>query len=264
MATHKHHDHAPCDCEKLKNAEREELKSGLQRCSEEREAERQRRVHEAVTRADESDTELKSIKKKLLAFQLVTVIAATLLGEEWVERLMTKVDTLKGVHEKITAPVKPDPAKPVTLIDPKRDPLNNFARPWFPRPEARDVAIKGNGDISGIFAGSKPQNPVDEPLPEPTPIQPSLAAEIARAAVATDIPALVLPYTPVTDPYAFFLTPSAIPFDIYSTGLGLGNNYGFGEYYGAGTGGSVGPTTPSPSPLAVFAMGGLMHSRKRA
>ena len=262
MATHKHHDHAPCDCEKLKDAEREELKHGLRRCSEEREAERQRRVHEAVTRADGCEAELKSTKKKLLAFQLIAVVAGTVLGEEWVDRIVGKVDTLKGVQEKITAPVKPDPAKPVSLIDPKRDPLNNFARPWFPRPEARDTVVKG--DIGGIFAGSKPQNPVDEPLPEPTPIQPSLAAEIARAAVATDIPALALPHTPVTDPYAFFLTPSAIPFDIYSTGLALGNNYGFGEYYGAGTGSSVAPATPLPSPLAVFAMGGLMHSRKRA
>lgn len=263
MATHKHHDHAPCDCEKLKTAEREELREGLKHCNEQREAERERRVREAIAQAEESSKELKSAKKKLLAFQLVTVVASTVLGQEWVDKIMSKVDAAKGLQDKITAPpAKPDPAKPITFGDRKRDPLQQWGRPWMPRTEPKEVAAKG--DISGIFAGNKPQTPADEPLPEPIATQPSVAAQIARVATATEVPSLALPYTPVVDPYAMFLTPSAISFDVYSTGLGLGMNYGFGEYYGADTGGSVGPATPSPSPLAVFAMGGLLNTRKRA
>jgi hypothetical protein len=59
-----------------------------------------------------------------------------------------------------------------------------------------------------------------------------------------------------------FFTPSTLPFDVYSTTLALGNNYGFGEYYGIDTG-SYAPSTPNPSTLSVFAIGSFITTRKR-
>ena len=72
-----------------------------------------------------------------------------------------------------------------------------------------------------------------------------------------------IPFVPIpSDPYAVFFTPSTLPFDVYSTTLALGNNYGFGEYYGIDTG-SYSTSTPNPSTLSVFAIGSLITTRKR-
>jgi hypothetical protein len=268
MATHKHHDHAPCDCEKLKTAEREELREGLKHCNEQREAERQRRLDEAVERAESAETELKTLKKKLIAFQLVTVVASTVLGQEAVDKIMGKVDAAKGLQDKITGksgnpPASEDKKKPISWFDPKRDPLSNFHRPWD-----KPVIVQTphtDGDISGIFSGTKAK-PVAEPAEEIAAVTPKspVTEAIVRTALGEPLPWSIptASETPA-DPHALFLTPSAIAFDLYSTGLGLGNNYGFGEYYGADTG-SIGPSVPSPSPLAVFAMGGFLNTRKRA
>jgi len=270
MATHKHHDHAPCDCEKLKTAEREELREGLKHCNEQREAERQRRLDEAVERAESAETELKTLKNKLIAFQLVTVVASTVLGQEAVDKIMGKVDAAKGLQDKITGKggdtAKPvDPHKPVSWFDPANDPLNNFRRPWEKPAIVQTPHSKGN--LAGLFSGKKPQPTDKTPVEEAVDLTPKSAASeaIVRTAIGEPlqfwIPSVS---TPTPDLYAMFLTPSAIPFDLYSTGLGLGNNYGIGQYYGADTGSSIGPSVPSPSPLAVFAMGGLMNTRKRA
>ena len=60
-----------------------------------------------------------------------------------------------------------------------------------------------------------------------------------------------------------FLTPSTLPFDVFSTTIALGNNYGFGEYYGLGLDQYSGVSTPSPSGLSYFAVIKLFNNRKR-
>lgn len=67
------------------------------------------------------------------------------------------------------------------------------------------------------------------------------------------------------EPHTAFLTPSALPFDVYSTTLGLGTNYGFGGFWGVDVGApAVLPEAPSPGTLSVFGLTGLVHTRRRA
>lgn len=64
-----------------------------------------------------------------------------------------------------------------------------------------------------------------------------------------------------TDPYSVFLTPSTLPFDVYSTTLDLGINYGFGEYYGIPNNNSS--IIPNPSTFSMFALGSIFNTRRR-
>ena len=182
----------------------------------------------------------------------------------FIPELVMELKGLQEVQQKITGDgaVPAEPTKPVAIGSPT-DPRLPW-RVWQKPRKADETQNGGNGDISGIFAGGKKGKPEEQPLPEisvaaNSTVQQTVQKMSAPLTVA-DLAAAEQPF----DPYAFFLTPSALPFDVYSTTLALGNNYGFGEYYGVGTGGSVVPSVPSPAPLTVFAVGGLMTSRKRA
>lgn len=265
---HKHSDESPCECEQLKNAERETLREGLKKCTEAREADRRAREEENAKRATDAEAETKSLKKKLVAFQLATAVGVAVVGQEVFDKITAKMNAVQEVQQKITgegAVAAPEPEKPVVQTNARiGTPL--FSRPWQKPNKNSVVQEQSNGDISGIFAGEYKSK--DEPMPDPPvvpPVTPPSSAETAvkKSSVAPTVADAVSVAEPF-DPYAVFLTPSALPFDVYSTGLALGNNYGFGEYYGTSTGGAVAPTVPSPAPLTVFAVGGLMQSRKRA
>lgn len=265
---HKHSEGSPCECEKLKNAEREELREGLRKCIEAREADRRTREEDLAKRAADAEAEAKSLKKKLIAFQLATAVGVAVLGQEAVSGIMARFDSVKAVQEKVigggVADLGAEPAAPPA------DPLKVGIGGWRPirpplKPSTPEQTEKTDGDISGIFAGGDKSSP--DPLPPPT-VTPSVVKPVdLQKALQKDIPPVVadaLTVEPPFDPYAVFFTPSALPFDVYSTTLALGVNYGFGGYYGINTGGAVAPVVPSPAPFTVFAVGGLMHSRKRA
>ena len=84
---HKHSAGSPCECEKLKNAEREELREGLKKCVEARETERREREEENARRAEEAESEVKSLKKKLIAFQLATAVGVVVIGQEAFDKI---------------------------------------------------------------------------------------------------------------------------------------------------------------------------------
>jgi hypothetical protein len=261
---HKHSEGSPCECEKLKNAEREELREGLKKCTEAREADRRAREEENAKRATDAEAEVKSLKKKLIAFQLATAVGVAVVGQEVFDKITAKMNAVQEVQQKITGEGTPpaEPAIPEKQADSRiGSPL--FSRPWQKPNKSSVVQEQGNGDISGIFAGGYKSK--DEPLRVLPSVTPPTAVDEAFKKIT--VPPTVADAVSVAEPfnpYAFFLTPSALPFDEYSTGLALGNNYGFGEYYGTNTGGAVAPPVPSPAPLTVFAVGGLMQSRKRA
>lgn len=267
---HKHSEGSPCECEKLKNAEREELREGLKKCTEAREADRRAREEENAKRAADAEAEVKGLKKKLVAFQLATAVGVAVLGQEAVSGIMARLDSVKAVQEKVTgggvADLGAEPAAP-----PPADPLKVGIGGWRPvrppfKPSKTEQTEKTDGDISGIFSGDYKSIPPD-PLPPPTVTPPVVQPIDTRKALQNDTPPVIadaLTVEPPFDPYAVFFTPSALPFDVYSTTLALGDNYGFGGYYGINTGGAVAPVVPSPAPFTVFAVGGLMHSRKRA
>jgi len=261
---HKHSEGSPCECEKLKNAEREELREGLKKCTEAREADRRAREEENAKRAADAEAEVKSLKKKLIAFQLATAVGVAVVGQEVFDKITAKMNAVQEVQQKITgegtAPA--EPAKPVAMGDGRSTP-SAWGRQWQKTNKPTTTQESGNGDISGIFAGAKRSK--DEPPPQlPSVTPPSAVEEAAKKLNAAPTVADAISVTEPFDPYSLFLTPSALPFDVYSTTLALGNNYGFGQYYGNSTGGSYVPPVPSPSPLTVFAVGGLIHNRRRA
>lgn len=264
---HKHREDSPCECEKLKDAERDTLREGLKKCTEAREAERRAREEENAKRAADAEAEVKSLKKKLLAFQLATAVGVALLGQDVFDRITAKVDAATAIQHKITgeggaaAPDAHHPPEPQKVgmggwgpFVPKRNPFG--AR-------HQDVPEHTDGDISGVFAGRKPDTDPPPVLP-PVVTPPTQLQQAVRKMDAPPDIAAVVPVEQPFDPYAVFLTPSTLPFDVYSTTLALGNNYGFGEYYGISSGGAAATSVPSPAPLTVFAVGGLMHTRKRA
>lgn len=261
---HKHSEGSPCECEKLKNAEREELREGLKKCTEAREADRRAREEENAKRAADAEAEVKSLKKKLIAFQLATAVGVAVVGQEVFDKITAKMSAVQEVQQKITGDgaVPAEPVKPVALNGERiGQPL--FTRPWQKPNKSNATQERGNGDISGIFAGAnKSKDEQSAPLPSvttPTPVEEAVK-KLNTPPTVVDALSVAEPF----DPYAFFLTPSALPFDVYSTTLALGNNYGLGEYYGINTGGSYVPPVPSPSPLTVFAVGGLIQNRKRS
>jgi len=69
--------------------------------------------------------------------------------------------------------------------------------------------------------------------------------------------------TQFLDNYSVFFSPSLLPFDVYSNTLALGNNYGFGEYYGIDTGYFISTPTPGPVVLTGFAMLMFAPTRQR-
>ena len=263
---HKHSDGSPCDCERLKNAEREELREGLKKCTEAREADRRAREEELARRTEAAETEVKGLKKKLIAFQLATAVGVAVVGQEVVSKITAKMDAVADVQKKITG--EGGGSSPEAAAPPAPQASNStigvpLGRPWIQKQKSDPQTVSGNGDISGVFAGQY----VSEPLPSISETSvvsaPRVAEAVLAAALDTPLPVQSIVAAEPFDPYAAFFTPGTLPFDVYSTTLALGTNYGFGEYYGMNTGGAVVPSVPSPSPLAVFAVGSLVHTQGR-
>ena len=102
--------HKHCEgCEAHRAAEREDLKERLKKCCEAREAARTQRETEMAEELEAAEAETKSLKKKLAAFQLATVVGVTILGQDTFDKIMGKVDEVKAVQEKITGGGKSDP-----------------------------------------------------------------------------------------------------------------------------------------------------------
>jgi hypothetical protein len=267
---HKHSEGSPCECEKLKNAEREELREGLKKCTEAREADRRAREEETAARAEEAEAEVKSLKKKLMAFQLATAVGTVVLGQEAVDKITAKMNAVTEVQHKITGEGGDKKDKPAAAPQASTTQFGQpWSKPWVQQKpfSDRNTLTQSGGDISGVFAGQYESQPVlfAPDVPESASlIPPSLVQAVTKSSSSPSLLPLNFTVTEQAfDSHSAFLTPSTLPFDVYSTTLGLGNNYGIGEYYGMNTGGAIVPTVPSPSPFAVFAMGGLVHSHGR-
>lgn len=213
---------------------------------------------------EEAKAHVKSLQKKVYALTIVCTSALTLLGEQGAKAVLSTVNSMNsamaavdGKTTKDTKDIK-EPAK-TSLID------NGIGKPWFPKPPA-SKQDNGKFDKEDLVAVANKKSTKQEKKPEVI-IDPLPQVTIQNIATSNnqnlsiETPANVNSLI-ASDPYAVFLTPSTLPFDVYSTTLALGNNYGFGEYYGMGTLNGV-PSVPDPKTMSVFALGGLINSRKR-
>jgi hypothetical protein len=257
--THKHSTGSPCECEKLKNAEREELREGLKKCVEAREAERREREAENAKRADEAEAEVKSLKKKLIAFQLATAIGGAVIGQEMVNKITAKIDSAKAMQEKITGEAAPSDQSAAPAGNTTKIGWGGGWKPYIPKNKFITNQDSGsNGDISGVWAGSRISVTGEQPSPivedwspyttdtniSKPGLQQITSAEVQEVSKNL-IAALSEPLPPL---YTISFGAPLLPFD---------DSSGFAYSY-------AGAVVPSPAPITLFAMSGLIHNRRRA
>lgn len=252
---HKHSEGSPCECEKLKNAEREELREGLKKCTEAREADRRAREEENAKRAAEAEAEVKSLKKKLIAFQLATAVGVAVIGQEAFDKITAKLNAVQEVQSKITGEAAPAAAEPPPPAGGNTKIGFGGWKPYIPKNKSMIEPQQGNGDISGVFAGAYtrsenpstlfPQSEIATGVTNYDSFVPRVATENAQAISENLMAALSLPLLPET-PIAWGVP--LLPF----------NDSGSFAFPAAGG------VVPSPAPITLFAMSGLIQNRRRA
>jgi len=215
---------------------------------------------------EEAKQTVKKLNKRLYMLTIVCTSAITLLGEQGGKALLSSLNTVNSAMSIADGKLpskengeKKDPAKP----DNKDHVLKGVWKPYkssvFPE-KPTDIVKKY--EKTDELAMDPKKNPIENTSEIPTDIFSNPPAiSVSRIADSPNTIELKsnanLPYFP--DNFAVFFTPSLLPFDVYSTTLGLGNNYGFGDYYGIDAGSSV----PSAGSVTVLAFGPLMNTRKR-
>lgn len=251
---HKHSEGSPCECEKLKNAEREELREGLKKCVEARETDRREREAENARRADEAEAEAKSLKKKLVAFQLATAVGVAVIGQEAFDKITAKLNAVQEVQSKITGEAAPVEPPPPAAGGKDKIGFSGW-KPYIPKNKSTTEPQKTDGDISGIFAGSYTRGENVPPLFSPPVggngsrnsesfVPRVTAAEDPQAITENLMAALSQPLPPET-PIAWGAP--LLPF----------NDSGSFAFPAAGE------VVPSSAPITLFAMSGLIHNRRR-
>lgn len=217
---------------------------------------------------DEAKKTIKKLEKRIQTLTIVCVASVTLLGEQGAKALYDVIQNFNKVTEVAeNGKEKGNQEKDANKTEETKKPGQNKLgfEGWRPQRQKRlyDTPEK---DTRGY-------QPSDElalikKQPEEKQIEiPFVASQPMNIPVVNNsnvnLANLRVPFLPFpADPYAVFFTPSTLPFDVYSTTLALGNNYGFGPYYGIDTGGYI-PSTPNPGTLSVFAIGSLVNTRKR-
>lgn len=267
MADDKKHEHHHCEgCESHRKAEREDLRERLKKCCEAREAARAEREKELQEAAEAHEEELKSLKKKLAAFQLATVVGVTILGQETFDKIMGKVGEAQGVTEKITGG---GAAKSET------EEKNAKPQPKSGKP----LSWSGEGDnfvlVNNSYSGSwvvpfrrpSPNKSFDKPITITEVAAPSLWETADRMSTAQ------LPLPPRAEELAY--TPSAPStwsqyiFTIPSpevTPVVVAMSTGVEADWGDGAGVFMEPVTsvvPTPNTFSVFALSLINNGRRR-
>lgn len=212
---------------------------------------------------EEAKLAVKNLQKKVYALTIVCTSALTLLGEQGAKAVLSTLNSMNDAMAVVDGKApksdkeKKEPEK-TTSIDKVQ------GRIWSPKAPVKEQQGKFEND--DLVAVAKKKAATKEKEPEITiPSVPQRAiqniATTNNQNLSIETPINANPFN-IADPYAVFLTPSTLPFDVYSTTLALGNNYGFGEYYGMGTLNGV-PSVPDPKTISVFALGGFLNSRKR-
>jgi hypothetical protein len=229
---------------------------------------------------EDAKSKVKSLEKKVYVMTIVCTSAITLLGERGVQSLISAINGMNSAISSASDIGKSDTSKSQNQVDNTNNKQSSsilFDRPnqrYWQKPLKIENKEQTRGyQISDELARFPKENNIggDKPVEEPLVVtneQNKLTKQIVQAALATDLnlnPVTSLAaQTGFADPYAVFFTPSLLPFDVYSTTLALGTNYGFGEYYGIDTGGYYAPpSVPSPGAFTVVAFSQFLHNRKR-
>lgn len=223
---------------------------------------------------DEAKKNIKKLEKKVQTLSIVCAVSITLLGEHGGKALYDALYTFVKSKEIVDGKEgKKEDTKQDGNKDQKDKPnqigkvgFGGWKQPYrFGNQNSKESADP-NKALEGLIELAK-KNIKKKEEPQLVAVG-DQANQIVQAATTNNqdlqMPEQFIPrFATTSDPYAVFLTPSAMPFDVYSTTLGLGNNYGFGEYYGMDTSNYSGSSTPTASTLSVFALGTAFKTRKR-
>lgn len=225
---------------------------------------------------EEAKNKVKTLEKKVYSLTIVTTVALTLLGEQAAKSVSSYVQSFNSAMSSVDVGVGAPEEK--ENKEPEKVTQNGNLLPYAPIPTNPNPIKNGSFNVvTDTLFDSEPSSPFlldikdkDDVTPSPTPktvIKPiytpksPIETQIQMANLPLALP--TIPVASISDPYAVFFTPSYMPFDVYSTTLGLGTNYGFGPYYGIDAGINY-PPIPSSGPLSALAISQLLQNRKRA
>lgn len=224
---------------------------------------------------DDAKKNVKKLENKLQTLTIVCTASITLLGEHGAKALFDAVSSFTKIQEIASGK---ESSKETNQNDTNQNQKDNNKQgdkvalgSWKPYNKPNNQNNKESADaakaLDGLARISKQNTNQKADQPQVTG-DAEVTKQIVKAATTTNeelqVPDQLIPRFPVpADPYAVFLTPSAMPFDVYSTTLGLGNNYGFGDYYGIDTSNYSGSPTPSANTISFFALGSFFNTRKR-
>lgn len=210
------------------------------------------------------------LEKRLYAMTIIMTVALTLAGQEVIKSVADYVSSINEVVNKAdqlqesTAPAKSDSID-VSVSNPNSDvpsvvsaPVVPLAEQLKPKPPAAlDTGVTGASTLPAERPKSSPTSSYINDATSFTKLISAPADDYSQSLFAVDAPHFA-------DPHSVLLTPSLLPFDVYTNTLGLGVNYGFGEYYGIDTGWSyIPPSIPEPTTMTLFGLYPLMSYRRR-
>ncbi len=210
---------------------------------------------------DEAKASVKILQKRVYTLTIVCTAALTLLGEQGAKAVISTVNSMNSAMAAVDEKTAKDTKEPTKTS------LNDriIGRPWSPKSQ-KGKEEQVNFKNSDLLAMVK-KKPQQEKQPEI--VIPQVPQSVVQSVYYGNNQNLT-PMDPINantlnpaDPFAVFLTPSTLPFDVYSTTLALGNNYGFGEYYGYGSLNASGTSVPEAGTVSVLTLGTLINTRKR-
>ena len=216
----------------------------------------------------EAKENVKKLQKKLYVLTIVCTSAITLLGEEGGKALMSSLNT---VNTAMSAASGKEAAKEENKKDDhkKLNAPNPLHGAWIP-PKNKLMTQQTDKEPVKKYEIQDELSRIVEKKEEKK-VQPneSKIAKNLTVPFKMDLQPLSLekpqndniPY--FSDNFAVFYTPSLLPFDVYSTTIALGDNYGFGDYYGINPGYTNQTHVPDGNTVSVLTFSTFINSRKR-
>lgn len=214
---------------------------------------------------EEAKENVKKLQKKLYVMTIVCTAAITLLGEQGAKSLMASLNAVKSAIS--TTEDKKESKEPELQEENKKNEIHAWtpSRPFL-IPEYIDKPfVKKYEMIDELTRLPKKEDPEKPIAIVETKLSNKMLASVTQNLISEPLlPLAVSNNLPqFSDNYAVFFSPSLLPFDVYSNTLALGNNYGFGDYYGIDTGFFINTPTPGSSALTGFAMFAFANNRRR-
>ena len=219
---------------------------------------------------DDAKQKVKQLEKSLHTMTIVMSVSLTLAGEQIIKNAASYISSFSSVVSSAKELQKTQLEE--TKEEEKVEEKNKQALAPFQKLQFANISKKKieqneqtrpyrlEDEIARFEDEIKPEEPIL--VKETQQVKINAAQLITKNIVPQDFVPAIQAINP--DMHTFFFTPSALPFDEYSTTIALGTNYGFGEYYGIETG-FYPPqnNVTSVGTLTLFAIPQLFSTRKR-